>query len=457
MILSVADALCPAKVYDLMPYLLDAVYLALLVIFSPFLTRRSVRTGRYREGWGEKLLGSAPARLGDGPCVWFHAVSVGEVLLLRPVIAAMRRRRPGWEVVVSTTSRTGLEVARRTFPDIVTFYAPMDLSWAVKRAVARIRPTVLALVELEIWPNLIRAARESGARVVVVNGRLSARSHRGYGLLRMPLRSTFHGLDAVLAQTGEYARRFVDLGVPEPRVRVTGSVKYDGLEVDRDNARTRMLRRDLRLDASEIVFVAGSTMEGEETAAFAAYEAARATHPRLRLVVVPRHAERFDQVAEELTSRGARVLRRSGVGSTQGVESSAQGQAQPVVLVDTIGELAAVWGLADIAFVGGSLYPGRGGQNMMEPAAFGASVLFGPHTRNFKDTVEQLLARDAARVVTDAEDLKAALLESLEDPEGAASRGASARSFVLAQEGASERTLAELDRLVDSTRPAKTT
>ncbi len=429
-----------------MPYLLNAVYLALLTVLSPILAFRSWRDGKYREGFGEKVLGKAPRRIGSASCIWFHAVSVGEVLLLRPIVADLKRRRPGWDLVISTTTVTGLAVARRTFPDLVTFYAPLDFSWSTRRAVERVRPTVLALVELELWPNLIRSAKGAGASVAIVNGRLSARSHRGYRRLRGPLRSTLHRLDSVAAQTQEYADRFVDLGVPRPRVRVTGSVKFDGLAHDRDNPRTRALRKSLGLAPTEVVFVAGSTMAGEEAAALAAYRSARHEHPGLRLVLVPRHAERFEEVAGWLMRQGEGVVRRSQANPGG---PRFRSEPPPVVLVDTLGELDAAWGLADVAFVGGSLFPGRGGQNMIEPAAYGAPVLFGPYTSNFRDTAEQLLSRGAARLVADVSGLVSALREDLDDPEAANARGASARAFVLAQDGASARTLAELDRLAE--------
>lgn len=427
-----------------MPCVLNLIYATLLAAFSPILMLRSYRTGRYRDGWGEKFFGRAPRRIGDRPCIWFHAVSVGEVLLLKPILAEMARRRPGWDVVVSTTTRTGLAVARRNYPELLTFYAPLDFSWSARGAVARIRPTVLALVELELWPNLVWAAKRAGARVAIVNGRLSHRSHRGYRRIRRPLGPTLRRIDAVAAQTDEYADRFVDLGVPQDRVRVTGSVKFDGLECDRSNPRTVALRRALGIDPMQLVFLAGSTMEGEEAAALAAYRAARRSHPGLRLVLVPRHAERFDRVAAWLESEGEAVVRRS-----RPEMAPTGGDRPPVILIDTLGELSFAWGLADVAFVGGSLHPGRNGQNMMEPAAFGASVLFGRYTSNFRAVVEQLLWRDGARVVADGAELARALVADLDDPEAAARRGAAARSFVLAQEGASGRTFAELDRLVE--------
>lgn len=435
-----------------MPYVLNAIYLVLLVVWAPVLILRGIRTGKYRDGWAEKVLGKAPRRIGDRPCLWFHAVSVGEVKLLKPILDELARRRSGWDVVVSTTTKTGLVMARRLYPDLVTFYGPLDFSWAVRRAVARVRPTLLVLVELELWPNLIWAAKRAGARTAIINGRLSVRSHKGYHRLRGPLRPTLRRLDMVAAQTEEYADRFVSIGLPRPRVRVTGSVKYDGLQSDRNNAKTIELRRALKLSSSDIIFVAGSTMEGEEAAALEAYRAARRVHPRLRLVLVPRHPERFDRVAAWLGQQGERVLRR-----TRPEASAGPGAQPPVILVDTMGELGAVWGLADLAFVGGSLVGRRGGQNMIEPAAYGAAVMFGPHTANFRDTVEQLLGRRAARQVADPAGLTAALIDDLTDPESAAARGAAGRAFVLAQCGASERTLAELDRLVETTLGEKTT
>jgi 3-deoxy-D-manno-octulosonic-acid transferase len=432
-----------------MPLVVDLVYLALLVLCAPLVVYRLLRKGKHRDGWAERLLGRSPMRIGDRPCLWLHAVSVGEVNQLRPLVADLARRRPDWEVVISTGTPTGLSVARRAYPDLVTFYAPLDFSWAVRRALARIRPTVLALVELELWPNLVGAAKRAGARVAIINGRLSVRSHRGYRRLRGPLGPTLLRLDIVAAQSEEYAGRFADIGVPPSRIHVTGSIKYDGLETYRDNPRTLALREELGIDASEVVFVAGSTMEGEEVAAYAAYQKARVHHPRLRLVLVPRHPERCDRVASGLESRGEQVVRRS-----RRLAGAPTLGLPPIILIDTVGELGAVWGLADLAFVGGSLFPGRGGQNMMEPAAYGAAVLFGPYTSNFREAVEGLLSCGGARRVANASALAQALLQDLDDPETAAIRGSAGRAFVLAQEGATARTLAQLDLLFEPSREA---
>lgn len=435
-----------------MRWLLDLGYLLALALLSPYLVhRRLKRSGSARSiaggGWLARVSGRAPSRVSTAPCIWFHAVSVGEVLLLRSIVAEWSRRRPDWEVVISTTSEAGLSVARSTFPELVTFHAPLDFSWAVAQAMDRIKPRLLALVELELWPNLIAEAERRGVKVAVVNARMSPNSFRGYHRFRWALVSTWRRIAVVAAQTEEYADRFRALGVPAGRIEVTGSVKFDNLPTQRDQPATRTLRTLLGLRACDHVFVAGSTMEGEEEQALRAYRVARADHPTLRLIVVPRHPRRFDDVARLIESQGEMVVRRSRLVTPLNPASWTDSGRPPVILVDTLGELGAVWGLADVAFVGGSLFAGRGGQNMMEPAAFGATVLFGPHTINFKATVEALIRRDAARVVRDGDELTAALIDALDDPETAAERGERARRFVLAQRGATARTVDCLERL----------
>jgi 3-deoxy-D-manno-octulosonic-acid transferase len=431
-----------------MSKLLDALYLVVLMICSPVLIARAWRRRKYRNGWPEKLAGKAPRQDSQRPRIWFHAVSAGEVMALRPIVRELRRRRPQWDIVISTTTVTGLDMARSTFDDLITFYAPLDFSWSVRSAVARIRPTVLALVELEIWPNWIAAAKQAGARVVVLNGRLTERSHRGYSRIRGLLGPTMRRIDLVAAQDELIAERFRSLGVPKERVMVTGSVKYDGVETDRANSKTIDLRRRLGLSPMDLIFVAGSTMEGEDEAALAAYQAARREHSQLRLILVPRHPERSDEIASRMERAGERVFRLSK--QTSGVRAD---DSSVIILIDRMGELGAAWGMADVAFVGGSLFPGRNGQNMMEPAAMGASVMFGPHTSNFREAAEGLIARNAARRVADTAALTQALLADLADPEAAEQRGAAARAFVLAQQGATERTLGYLERFFDKPPP----
>ena len=443
-----------------MRWLLDLGYLLALALLSPYLIHRRLKRGGASGsggggGWLLRAAGRAPRRVSTSPCVWFHAVSVGEVLLLRPIVAEWSRRRPDWEIVISTTSESGLSVARSTFPELVTFHAPLDFSWAVAEALDRIKPQLLVLVELELWPNFIAEAERRGVKVAVINARMSPNSFRGYRRFRWALASTLRRIAVVAAQTEEYADRFRALGLPADRVEVTGSVKFDNLPTQRDLPATRGLRTLLGLRACDHVFVAGSTMEGEEEEALRAYRAARADHPTLRLIVVPRHPHRFDEVARLIESQGETVAHRSRLTTPADLATRMEAGRPPIILVDTLGELGAVWGLADVAFVGGSLFPGRGGQNMMEPAAFGATVLFGPHTVNFKATVEALLSRDAARVVRDGDELRAALSVGLTDPDSAAVRGERARRVVGAPRGATARAVDCLERLAPLTPRSK--
>jgi len=419
---------------------LNAVYLALLAIASPWLVYQSVRYGKYREGFRAKLLGDVPRRHGERYCIWWHAVSVGEVNLLETLIAETKQQRPDCQCVISTTTAAGYALAQKKYPDLSVFYCPLDFSWAVRNAVSRIRPDVLSLVELELWPNLIRAAKSRGARVAVVNGRLSQHSYRGYRRLRWFWKAVLNQVDLIAAQNDDYAERFIDLGAPQPRVYVTGSTKFDGAQTERTNPATVALAKLAGIEPEDIVFLAGSTQDGEEQIALDVYQALAAEEPRLRLILVPRHPQRFDSVAGQLNRAGVDWVRRSQL--TDETTSA----ASRVLLVDAVGELGAWWGTAHIAFVGGSL-GSRGGQNMIEPAGYGAAVSFGPNTRNFRDIVETLLASDAAVVVRNRDDLLAFVRQALNSPDWAAQLGHRAQQLVQHQKGATKRTIDLIIRL----------
>lgn len=424
-----------------MPYLLNLVYLLLIVLFSPVLLYRAVRQGKYRQGWGEKLLGLVPRRQPRKMCLWLHAVSVGEVNLLGSLLREIAAAQPDWECVVSTTTLTGMALAGKKYPHLSCFYCPLDFSWAVRTAVRRIRPDVLVLVELELWPNLIRAARESGARVAVINGRLSERSLRGYRRIRPLVGWLLRQVDLVAVQDAVYADRFCQLGARPETVHVTGSMKYDGAETDRQNATTQRLRRLAGLADDDLVFLAGSTQEPEEAAALAAFQELAPQWPKLRLILAPRHPERFEAVARLLDRTGLSWQRRSAL-----TEARPEPDAR-ILLVDTVGELWAWWGTAHVAFVGGS-FGNRGGQNMIEPAAYGAAVCFGPNTDNFRDIVATMLAHRAAVVVRDGRQLKDFLRRCLEDPLFAESLGSGAKQLVASQLGATKRTFSLLAGLL---------
>jgi 3-deoxy-D-manno-octulosonic-acid transferase len=432
-----------------MSYLLNALYLLVLLLLSPWLLYKALTTGKYRRGLACKFTGSVPRRWVEGPCAWFHGVSVGEIHLLRQVVAAFRARHRGWRCVISTTTDTGYDEACRRFADLPVVYWPFDFTWAVRRALRRVRPDVVLLAEGELWPNFLGAATRAGVRVAVINGRMSPRSAGRYGRLGPLARRLFGRLDLCLAQTEEYAASYRALGVPAGAVHVTGNVKYDGVEADRNNARTEAMRRLFAVTAGDLVWVAGSTQAPEEDLVLGTYRRLRGPFPSLRLILVPRQKERFEEVAA--------LLRRSGQPFVP--RSELRGPIQdrgPVILVDTIGELGAVWGLADVAYVGGSLDGRRGGQNMIEPAAYGSAVLFGPHTWNFKDAVARLLAHRAAVRVEDAAALEREAARLLGDAGERARLGEAARCFVLSQQGATGRTLDCLGQILTPRRqPAR--
>jgi len=425
------------------PYLLNFVYLLLILAAAPWLLAGAIRKGKYREGYAAKLLGLVPRRGGDRTCVWLHAVSVGEVNLLAPLLGEIGRRRPDWECVISTTTMTGMALARKKYPGHCVFYCPLDFSWAVKAAVRRIRPDLLVLAELELWPNLVRAARQGGARVAVVNGRLSEHSFRGYRRIKPLAARLLRQIDLVAVQDATYAERFRRLGARPESVHVTGSMKYDGAQTDRDNPKTRELAVLAGFAPDDVVFLAGSTQEPEEAVALDVFCRLRGPWPNLRLVLVPRHPDRFPAVARLLDESHVPYRRRSELGAQPSPASSR------VLLVDAVGELGAWWGTAAIALVGGSL-GNRGGQNMIEPAAYGAAVSFGPNTRNFADIVAAMLAHDAAVVVADGEQLARFVRRCLDEPAFAAALGDRARSLVLSQQGATERTFGLLAGLLEA-------
>ena len=431
-----------------MPYVLNVLYVALLVAVSPFLLYSAIRHGKYRSGWKQKLLGLAPPRKaanGNGPCIWLHAVSVGEVNLLATLLPRLEAAYPGAAFFISTTTATGFELAAKKYAAHTVFYCPLDFSWAVNRALDRVRPDLLLLTELELWPNLITLARRRGVKTAVVNGRLSAKSFAGYRRLGGFARWLLSQLDLIAVQNDEYAARFRQLGAPAERVCVTGSVKFDGAATNRNNPRTTALKQLAGITAGDTVFLAGSTQHPEEAFALTTFQAAAQEHPRLRLILVPRHPERFEEVARLLAASGEPWQRRSELEA----ESSLENAAPRILLVDTIGELGAWWGAADIAYVGGSMGK-RGGQNMIEPAAYGAAVSFGPKTRNFRDVVALLRSHDAAVVVRDQQDLTDFVTLCLQNPAHASRLGAAAREVVQQQAGAAARTIDHVQQLLPS-------
>ncbi|RME76817.1 MAG: 3-deoxy-D-manno-octulosonic acid transferase [Planctomycetota bacterium] len=427
-------------------WLYDLIYLLAAVVSAPVLAYLLVRRPRIRDGVWERLGRGLPRRDGPRRCVWIHGVSVGEVLGARPLVAELRRRFPELDLAVSTTTGTGFAMAQRHYGEHTLLRYPIDVGFAVRRALDAIRPAVVVLVEGEIWPNFLAHCRRRSIPVVLVNGRMTERSFRGYRRLRWLLRP---GLDAIrlwCAQSGEYAERYRALGIPAARVLETGSLKYDALlqpeDVEQDGARYRSV-----FGVGEApVLVAGSTHEGEERAVLEAYAGLCRRVPALRLVIVPRHLERVVQVQRYCQQARFVPVCKTAIDRGE-VEPARLGSPETVFVVDTIGELARLYAMATVVFVGGSLVR-HGGQNVLEPAGLGKPVVVGPHTYNFRAAVALLREADAIVQIGGAEELEGALGELLENEERARAVGDRARAAVEARRGAARRTVDAIARFL---------
>jgi 3-deoxy-D-manno-octulosonic-acid transferase len=340
-------------------------------------------------------------------------------------------------VLISTTTNTGQQLARKRFGEESVFYFPLDFAFAVRPYLQALRPELVVLAETEFWPNFLQLTHASGARIAVVNARISDRSWPSYRRFRWALQRMLAHVDIFLAQTQEDATRLQSLGANPRRVQVTGNLKFD-LNLPVPSPIIETLRRALASDGSGPVLVCGSTVEGEETALIKAFESVRLAHPRAAMILAPRHPERFDEVEIQLQQSGIPFYRRS--------QWAGEPVSGSVLLVDSIGELAALYALADIAFVGGSLVP-RGGHNIIEPAQHGVAILTGKHTENFRDIVALFHSRDAVRIVRTSE-LSLTLMQLLANNEERGTLGRHALETMHSQTGATARTLAALKTLL---------
>jgi 3-deoxy-D-manno-octulosonic-acid transferase len=428
-----------------MRFIFDLLYLVAGLLYSPVAIYRMVRHGRYRHGWAQRL-GRIQRTAPEKRCIWLHAVSVGEVNAAKTLLTEIERRFADCEVIVTTTTDTGYARAQAIFGAKWTVsYFPFDFSWAMARAFRSINPALCLLMELEVWPNFTRVAQHDGVPVVVVNGRISDRSFTRYRKVRFVIRRFFSRITLALAQTGEYAERFRQLGCPADRVVVTSSLKYDTAPLTDRVDGTETLAEQLSLDDASL-WVAGGTGNDEERLVLDAYRALIQDKRlrRVRLAVVPRKPERFNEVAQLIEQMGLPLVRYSQI-----KEAPPRSALDPaaVILGDTMGDLRKFYSLATVIFVGRSLVP-MGGSDMMEAAALGKCTLFGPHTFNFKQTVEALLAGNGAIEVKDAAELPATVKKCLLEPDyraGIAQRG---RQVIKDNQGATAKTIQHLASLL---------
>lgn len=421
-------------------YLLYSATLALfLTLTLPWWLVQMLRLGKYRAGLTERL-GRVPSRIrlakqdvaAKLPVAWIHAVSVGEVLAIAPLVAQLREQE--YRVVVSTTTHTGQRLARDKFGSTDVFYFPLDFALCIRPYFRALRPALVILAETEFWPNFLRLAGASGARVAVVNARISDRSLPRYLRFRSLLRHVLAPVELFLAQSDGDAERLRAVGARPERVEVSGNLKFDAAPPV-ESAAVTQLGTQLRASNAPIL-VAGSTVEDEEEHVLAAFQMVLGEYPAASLVLAPRHRERFDQVAHLLTERHIRFVRRSAPDAAQ------QNLGGAVLLLDTLGELAAIYRYATIAFVGGSLVP-RGGHNILEPAFFARAILTGPYTENFRDILSCFESQKAVVRCT-TKNLGVTFLLLLQQGSEREALGQRAQQVLAAQRGGTARSITRI-------------
>ena len=425
--------------------LYSVLVLAVAVLASPWFVYQALRYKKY--------VGSLRQRMGYLPVsfnmdadrsIWIHAVSVGEVLTARPLISDLKRRYPELRMFLSTTTLAGQQLARRNVQDVdAVFYFPFDLGIFVRRTLDLVRPRLFVMMETEIWPNLLRECRARGVKTAIVNGRLSPKSFPRYRMVRPMMRRVLDDIDKFCVQSEESARRFIELGADPGRVAVTGSLKFDSLDLPstapQARARDRVLRY-FRVPPSRPVIMAGSTMKGEEAAVLRAFRRVRSTAPNALLILAPRNPERFGEAEQLARAEGWKVSRRSDLAI----------DAEPrvdIVVLDTIGELATLYQVATVVFVGGSLVA-TGGHNVLEPAVFGKPIIFGPHMENFFEIADAFVTNGGGVQITGEHELEEAFISLMGDPVRRARLGAAARALVEANRGAKDKSVTVLAGLL---------
>jgi 3-deoxy-D-manno-octulosonic-acid transferase len=412
--------------------LYSAVLSLALVVYLPI---RALRGRDAQRSWAQRR-GRFEPGLPPEPRCWIHAVSVGEAAAAAPLVDAIARRWPRLSIVMTTVTATGARIVTERVGRLATHrYFPLDLPGPVSRALDSVRPRFFIGLETELWPNFLRALAARGIPAMIANGRISDRSFRRYRRVRWLVERMLRPVVVFAMQSDEDARRIIALGAAPERVVVTGNLKAD-LSAQ-SGGRDPIWHAALHADPECLLWIAGSTHRGEEAAILDAYQRLKPRFPRLRLLLAPRHPERAPEVADLVSDRGFRAVRRTALARRQDPDA--------VIILDTVGELADLYGLADVVFVGGSLVA-TGGHNMLEPAQRRKPVLFGPHTSNFRESADLLCAAGAAIVVKDSLDLAREAERLLDDPELRRTMGEAGCSAVATRQGALSATLALISR-----------
>jgi 3-deoxy-D-manno-octulosonic-acid transferase len=423
--------------------LYSSAFAAAMLITLPYWLFQMLRQKKYRAGLLEKL-GFVSQRLRlpaeHEQVIWLHAVSVGEVLAIAGLVEELRQRLPQHRIFVSTTTDTGQALARKRFGEDCVFYFPMDFAFAIRPYLHALHPRIVVLAETEFWPNFLRLTHASKAYIAVVNARISDRSWPRYRSFRRLMRRLLIKVDLFLAQTPEDAVRLQGIGADSQRVHISGNLKFD-IGTPACSQLVELLRNSIRVSDAGPVLVCGSTVDGEEELLLNSFKELLPRYPHAMMILAPRHPERFDAVTA--------LLKQSSIDFSRRSSWEQESLAGKVLFLDTIGELAAIYALCDVAFVGGSLVP-RGGHNIIEPALYGVAIVVGKHTENFRDIVNMFHNRDAVRIISPSE-LTRTLFELLANNKERRALGERAAETVRSQIGATARTADALQELLSRT------
>ena len=433
---------------------IDISYLVAAVAISPMVIYRVIRHKRYRIGWAQRL-GKIARKNPEKKCIWLHAVSVGEVNAAKTIVSELEKRFSDYEIVISATTDTGFDRATALFgKNQQVFFFPLDFSWIMRRAFGNIRPAICLLMELEVWPNFVQIAQKLNTPVIIVNGRISKKSFSGYKRIKPIAKKIFRRISLILAQTDEYAQRFRELGCAEENVIVTGSLKYDTAQTEGKVEGADALGSQLGIK-DEKLWVAGATGNDEEKILLEVYQQLKQDErfTGLRLAIVPRKPERFDEVAQLIKERGFDLIRYSQAkkSATENTKKSKiesrKSKIDTIILGDTMGDLRKFYSHASLIFVGRSLVP-MGGSDMAEAAALGKCTIFGPHAFNFKHTVDALLAEDGAIMIKDKQDLLQTMQKCLLEPDFAEKTAVNGREVIKKNQGATEKTIDQITKIL---------
>ncbi len=412
------------------------------IVYLPFILWRMAFKGRYRSNFRQRFGLLTPAellKLKGSPVIWIHAVSVGETVAISTVAAEIKRRFPECSLVFTNVTDTGHQVAQKVIPQADLFsFLPVDLPGPVRRFVRSVKPEILVLTESEFWPNLIRISKEEGARVILANGRISDSSLKKYPYLGPIWRQVLTNIDHFAMQSQQDVERMIALGADATKVTNSGNTKFDQLPSSVSLEKKQQLFEEFGLSSDDLVWVVGSTHPGEEEQILDSYNNLQEEFPNLVLILAPRHIERSEEVIKLFAVKGIETIRRTQIHNRNPKDDR-------VIILDTIGELATVYQIADLVFVGGSLVP-WGGHNILEPAAVGKPTLFGPHMFNFVDITRLMVDAEAVIQVQSKEELSIRLKELLADPAKRLVLGERARETVQQHKGASTRIAEEVSR-----------